>query len=216
MNKLLVCDMAGTTVKDNGRVARCFHQALVEYGAPASEESMRAHMGRGKLDTIKALLGEHQAGDCFGRFRTILEESYRTNPAEPMEDVETMLQWVKSKGHPISLNTGFYRKVANIILDTLGWVESGLVDSVICDDDVSQGRPAPYMIFRSMEAHGIYDVRDVAYVGDTTSDMASGRNAMVKLNMGVLSGGETPEALYKAGANAVVPSAIILIKLLPW
>ncbi len=215
-SRLLVCDMAGTTVEDNGRVAQCFQQALGEFGVDTNYAEIQKLMGRGKLATITALLGEEKAPTCFSRFRTILEDSYQTKPAQPLKGAEELLHWAKNRGYFVSLNTGFYREVTETILQTLQWREHGLVDSVFCDDDVSQGRPAPYMIFRSMEAHGIHDIRNVVYVGDTVSDMASGRNARVKMTVGLTAGGEEPVRLYRAGASAVVPSLSVLIKLLPW
>lgn len=74
-----------------------------------------------------------------------------------------------------------------MLLAALGW-EAGTVDAVICGDDVPQGRPAPYMIFRCMEATGALSVGRVANVGDTVLDLRAGYNAGVRLNVGVLTG----------------------------
>ena len=74
-----------------------------------------------------------------------------------------------------------------MLLGRLGWAE-GIVDAVVCGDDVTRGRPAPYLIFRAMEATGASSVHKVASVGDTTLDLQAGYNAGVRWNVGVLSG----------------------------
>lgn len=73
-----------------------------------------------------------------------------------------------------------------------------MVGAVVCGDDVSEGRPAPYLIFRAMEATGTYRVDEVANVGDTVSDLCAGDNASVRFNIGVLSGAHDQARLLKA------------------
>jgi phosphonatase-like hydrolase len=94
----------------------------------------------------------------------------------------------------VALNTGFDRDTARLLLDALGWT-TGKVDAIVCGDEVPRGRPAPYMIFRCMEAAGATSVRRVANVGDTTLDLRAGHNAGVALNIGVLSGAHGCELL---------------------
>ena len=50
------------------------------------------------------------------------------------------------------------------------------------------GRPAPYMIFRAMEAVGVTQWREVINVGDTPLDLQAGTNAGVLGVAGVLTG----------------------------
>ena len=83
------------------------------------------------------------------------------------------------------------------LLDVLGWRE-GVLDAVVCVDDVPAGRPAPYMIFRAMELTGIRDVRRVLTAGDTTRDLQAGMNAGAGFVVGVLSGSQTAEELSAA------------------
>src|SRR5207248_1699193 len=44
-------------------------------------------------------------------------------------------------------------------------------------DDVAAGRPAPWMVFRIMEAAGVFPPAAVVKVGDTVPDVEEGRNA---------------------------------------
>jgi phosphoglycolate phosphatase-like HAD superfamily hydrolase len=86
---------------------------------------------------------------------------------------------------------------------------------VVCGDDVTQGRPAPYLIFRAMEATGASSVHSVANVGDTTLDLQAGHNAGVRWNVGVLSGAHDRQALERAPHTHLLLSVAELTGLWP-
>jgi len=94
----------------------------------------------------------------------------------------------------------------------VGW-EKDAADAVVCGDDVSQGRPAPYLIYRAMEATGVISVRRVANVGDTVLDLQAGWNAAVQWNIGVLSGAHTKEQLVREPHTHLLPSVAALLSL---
>jgi phosphonoacetaldehyde hydrolase len=50
-------------------------------------------------------------------------------------------------------------------------------DHVITADDVSHGRPAPWMLFRSAERLGVYPMRCIAAIDDTPVGIEAGRSA---------------------------------------
>jgi phosphoglycolate phosphatase-like HAD superfamily hydrolase len=89
------------------------------------------------------------------------------------------------------------------------------VDAVVCGDDVAQGRPAPFLIFRCMEATATICVHRVAVVGDTTLDLQAADNAGVQWQIGVLSGAHAREQLeqqphsHLLGSVAELPSVWI-------
>ncbi len=93
---------------------------------------------------------------------------------------------IRAHGVKVALNTGFDRDLTAHVLTLLGWRDA--VDTVVCGDDVTAGRPAPYLIFHAMEATGVVDVATVANVGDTVLDLGAGANAGVRWNIGVWSG----------------------------
>jgi phosphonatase-like hydrolase len=84
------------------------------------------------------------------------------------------------------LNTGFDRTIAGLIIEAVGWQSA--VDSIVCGDDVAEGRPAPDLIFKSMERTGVSAVRRVMAVGDTVLDLRAGKRAGAGWVVGVLSG----------------------------
>src|SRR5204863_5166106 len=102
--------------------------------------------------------------------------------------------WLRERGVKVALNTGFDREITELLLAGLGWTH-GVVDAVVCGDEVRRGRPAPQLIFRCMEATEVDSVHEIAVVGDTTLDLQSGHNAGARWNVGVLSGAHSREQL---------------------
>ena len=80
--------------------------------------------------------------------------------------------WLRAKGVKIALNTGFDRATTDLIIEAVGW-GNGVADAIICwRADVTLGRPAPYLIFRSMEATGVTSVHKVMRSANTVLDSA--------------------------------------------
>jgi len=57
----------------------------------------------------------------------------------------------------LATTTGFDRVLTTQVLTHLGWQHYFVAS--ITSDDVADGRPAPYMLFRAMEAAHVNDVR---------------------------------------------------------
>ena len=93
------------------------------------------------------------------------------------------------------MDTGFSRPIADAIIGRLGW--SDLIDASVASDEVERGRPYPDMIFRAMELTNVADVRNVAKVGDTASDMRQGTEAGCSWVVGVTTGAYSAAALQR-------------------
>jgi phosphonatase-like hydrolase len=216
--QLVVFDMAGTTVQDQHEVEKCFAQACAETGLPVSENRILSLQGYSKIEVFR-LLWEEKIGKehpeyqenvfvSYDTFTYILESHYRTQPVFPTEGCLETFQFLRENNIKIALTTGFYRKVTNFILDKLGWLEgldssyvnttgNAFIDVSIASDEVEKGRPEPFMIYRAMEKLGIDEKKAVINVGDTPSDLQSGKKAGVRLSLGVTNGTHTHEQLQK-------------------
>ncbi|MCO6511890.1 MAG: phosphonatase-like hydrolase [Aridibacter famidurans] len=208
--RLVVFDMAGTTVRDAGQVADSFVSALKEHGYEISEEELTAVRGASKKEGVARLIpegpdSEQKAASVYETFRKNLEDRYRLDAAAPVEGAEEVFRWLRSLGVLVALNTGFDRDITGLLISALGW-DSGIVDAVVCGDDVDEGRPAPFLIFKAMKATGIEDVLRVANVGDTSRDLEAGQSAGVRWNIGVLSGAHDRGRLESAPHTHILPS----------
>jgi phosphonatase-like hydrolase len=190
--KLVVFDMAGTTVKDTGQVTAAFTAALAEHNIAVTAEQLSSVRGSSKRQAVLHFIPEgpdrtDRAERAYASFREHLAKRYKIEGVEPIAGAERVFQWLREHGVRVVLNTGFDRDITGLLLTALNWRE-GIVDAVVCGDDVKQGRPAPYLIFHAMEATGTTSVRQVANVGDTVLDLKAAHNAGTQWNIGVLSG----------------------------
>lgn len=189
--ELVVCDMAGTTVRDTGQVPQAFTSALAAHGITVTPQAINNLRGASKRLAILNLVPEGtdraaRAEQVYNTFCEHLAQVFN-GTVEPVPGAREAIDTLRGRGVRVALNTGFDRDTTNLLLDALRW-RQGVVDAVVCGDEVAQGRPAPYMIFHCMEATGVTDVRRVANAGDTVLDLQAGHNAGVALNIGVLSG----------------------------
>ncbi len=190
--KLVVFDWAGTTV-DFGCLAPvgAFVAVFAERGVTVPVAEARGPMGLHKKDHIRVLL-QGPAGErwrqAVGRDWTEadVEELYRqVTPmqvaaarlhAELCPGVLECVAELRRHGVKIAATTGYFREAADVCYTAAA--EQGYVpDFVICADEVPAGRPAPWMLFRCMEALGVYPPAAVVAVGDTPADMQAAKNA---------------------------------------
>jgi phosphonatase-like hydrolase len=199
---LVVCDLAGTTVRDRGEVPGAFEAALREAGLRYDPAEVHGWRGASKREVVARLLerqggGKGDGGErIYRRFRAHLLA--RLSDAAPLSlpGVHETFERLKAGGMRVALTTGFDREVAEAVLGGVSW--AGLLDAWISGDDVPRGRPAPFMIFRAMERCGAEDVRRVAVVGDTRLDLEAAWNAGAGWRIGVLSGAHDRPTLAAA------------------
>lgn len=234
--KLVVLDMAGTTVLDQHEVEFCFKQAAVKNHLQASDDRILALQGYAKLLVFRMLweeqLGsghlqiEEKAQQSYQDFTEILENHYKSNPIYPTEGCLELFTYLHSKGIVIALTTGFYRKVADIILAKLGWGQSlngnymnltnksGIHISITPDEVGGKGRPAPDMIEYAMRLAGIQDKSQVINIGDTPVDLLFGKNAAVRLALGVCNGTHTRAQLSQHPNDGLMEKINDLIEII--
>lgn len=211
--KLVVFDMAGTTVKDKNYVGLAFQQAMKAHGHEVSIEEINPMMGYEKPLAIKMMLERHgnEAEEItetlisaiHDDFVSAMVHFYQTSEeVKPLPNVEATFHQLKVKGIKIGLDTGFSRRIAEIILDRLNW--STLVDIMVASDDVPRGRPFPDMIHKMMEELNINDPQEIAKVGDTEVDVNEGINSGCKYSIGITTGAFTREELLKYHPTHVI------------
>ncbi|GEE02817.1 phosphonoacetaldehyde hydrolase [Gordonia spumicola] len=223
MIKLAAFDIAGTTVDDGGAVYEALRGCVEELGATVADADLSHWMGTDKVAAIENLarlggvtLGRDEVLGAFARFQEILAERYRIDPPRAIPGVEELIARLRTAGVKVALTTGFDRAVAVPLLASLGWSTGGgdgvVLDAVITTDDVPAGRPAPYMIFRAMEATGVVDTAAVLAAGDTAVDVQAADNAGA-ISVGVLTGQTPAETLEAVGADHVLDSVVDIVKL---
>jgi phosphonatase-like hydrolase len=224
--RLVVFDMAGTTVRDDGAVEAAFLAAADSTGLSVDRQAIHARRGLSKRRVFRELWGLHGAVDdadvarladaSHAAFRAALAATFEKQPVAATEGCVDCFAQLRAAGIAIALTTGFHRAVTDTILARLGWDE-GLdhrrmgppdtaIQASVCSEDVPQGRPAPDMIHRAMRLLAVDDPCYVAKVGDTPADLEAGRNAGCGMTLGVTNGSHTEDQLARHPSDGLLPS----------
>lgn len=189
----IIFDWAGTLIDFGCRAPlAAFLDAFEAGGLPISEEVARRPMGTHKRDHAREILNypevaarvradlkrepdEEMVGELYADFT---ERLHRLLPAyaSPIPGVVETLGWLRERGVRLGGTTGYTRAMMDVI-QPLALAGGVVLESVICADEVSHARPAPWACFRLAEKFGIYPMARGLKIGDTAADMAEGRNA---------------------------------------
>lgn len=213
--ELVVFDIAGTTVKDNGNINEAFRNAFLNAGIEVSEAEVNLVMGYRKLEAIETiiqkyaqnLLPTNTVNTIHEDFTKAMVYFYENDThLAPLPYTKEIFEWLKSKKIKIALDTGFTRVITNTILKKLRWDKSNLIDVVVCSDEVSEGRPAPQMIQAIMQQTGVTNAKKVVKVGDTEVDVNEGKNAGCLYTIAVTTGAFTKQQLLQYNPDFIIDS----------
>lgn len=208
--ELVVLDMAGTTVRDDGVVEQAFQRAAERTGVaermPWAEalQYVRDTMGMSKIDVFTHLAAGDVAAAtaATAAFEGAYAEIIAEQGAAEIPGAADAIRALRDAGLSVVLTTGFAPVTRDALIDALGWGD--LVDLALSPIDAGRGRPAPDLVLTALLRMGASSVQAVAVAGDTASDVESGRRAGAGFVAGVLSGAHDRAAL--AGADAVLDS----------
>jgi phosphonatase-like hydrolase len=216
---LVVLDMAGTTVRDDGVVDEAFVAALaavgIQPGSPqfaAAGTYVRDTMGQSKAEVFAALLDPDEAARATEAFALAYEKIVADGRVAPMNGAVELFATLRDHDVKICLTTGFAPSTRDAVIDALGW--RAQIDLALSPADCGRGRPQPDMIFGAMERLGVSDAGAVAVVGDTVSDLEAGTNAGARAVIGVLSGAHDRATLLTAPHTDLIDDITGLIGVL--
>jgi phosphonatase-like hydrolase len=201
--QLVVFDLAGTTIEDDGAVLRCLVETAQAYDLPGTPDELNALMGMNKREVFGLLAAqlhpdnpaqaERLADAALETFIGKMKAAYDDHLA-PMPGAEDTFAFLRARGIKVATDTGFDATIGGLIMERLNW-PGRLIDLAVFSSDVPRGRPAPYMIFHAMQRLDVLDVRQVMKLGDSPADLEEGANAGCAEVIGVLSGAHTAATL---------------------
>lgn len=217
--EVVVLDLAGTTIRDDGLVERAFELAAIRTGladGDALEEALeyvRDTMGQSKIDVFRALAdSEEDAQRANEAFEAAYAELIEDEGVEEIPGAAEAIRALKDAGIAVVLTTGFSPDTRDALLETLGWTD--LADAALSPADAGRGRPYPDLPLTALLRVEGSSVQQLVVVGDTVSDIESGVNAGAGLVVGVLTGAHDQDELEDAGADAIIRSIADLPALL--
>lgn len=200
--RLVVLDVGGTLIEDHGEVPDSMRSAFLGGGLDVSLNEIGEWRGASKRGMVRHFVElRREAGpDREALIERIYDDfSRRANEAyqdvQPIKGAEDALKRLKQTNLLLATSTGFDRPLNEFIFRHFDWHKYFAAN--ITSDDVVDGRPSPFMIFRAMEATHVDRVADVVAVGDTPLDLQAASNAQVRGIVGVSSGAATAERLSR-------------------
>jgi phosphonatase-like hydrolase len=216
--KLLVCDMAGTTVNEGGIVYKTLYNTIKGYDIYIKPDDMKNWYGVNKTEVLQHFINtdnEYKDNETIlpqmlDSFKKNLKKSYFEDKSVKLMDpgLPDLFNSFRERGIKIALNTGYSVDIQEALLDTLNMRD--FTDGYISSESVPHGRPEPFMIQELMTRFDINESNQVVKIGDSINDILEGKNAGCFKSIGVLSGAESKEKLLDAGADLVIDSVMDL------
>ena len=188
-------------------VVRGHLHAVAPYLPPMSEADMMARFGGPPAKTFATLLGDPgRAAEAVRRF-----EDYHAAHADEVRlfvGARALLDALRRRGHALALWTGRDRASTEQLLATHGL--AGLVDTMVCGDDLPTHKPDSAGMREILQRLG-RTADETLYVGDAEADVQAGvaagvRTLFIRHGREVVADllaqawcvTETPEAAYAA------------------
>lgn len=210
--KMVVFDMAGTTVDEGNLVYKTLHKTLISNGIHCTlADVLTQGAGKEKRNAIVDIISFLNApitieaiDQIFIQFLQELAEAYRNTIVFPQKNAESLFEILHQKNILIVLNTGYDSVTAHSLLAKLNWEIGVTIDYLVTASDVINGRPNPDMILLAMKQFEISDPSTVAKVGDSIIDIEEGKNANCGLVVGITTGAHNTKQLASAEPDFII------------
>ena len=210
--KMIVCDMAGTIIKENNIVYKTLYEVIKSFNDSLLQEDINKFKGFNKLEVIDHFVKKQGLPiresrllikQSNNKFNSLLKEKYSVDKNVKLihPHLPNLLNTLRDNDKKIVLNTGYNKEIQNILIDKFSL--NKCIDDYISSEEVKVGRPYPYMIYNLMERNNIKNIDQVIKIGDTPVDILEGQNAGC-FTIGVLSGASTYEELNAHSPNIII------------
>ncbi len=213
MKKAVIFDLDGTLLDTLSSIEYCSNKALAAAGyAPREREEYKYFVGDGAKTLIKRALAA--AGDPEGRdfdkaFAAYGEvfRDYCMYEVKPYAGIRELLEALAQKGVKTAvLSNKQDAETKRVVASFFG---EGAFSQVRGQVEGMPVKPHPAGALRILELWGL-EGRDVIYLGDTGTDMATGK-AIRALTLGALWGFRKAEELQEGGADALLKKPMELL-----
>ena len=171
-------------------------------------EKLKDYKGGGTLDLMKAVYGDRYSLKELKKMsdekEIIFRRIYKGN-VKPIKGFIEFLSDLKSKNILIGLASNAIRKNVTLTLNELGVYD--LFDSIICGDEVSNGKPNPEMFNSTLERFGLKKENCLIFE-DSIEGVSGAINSGISV-IGVMSS-SSEDILKKAGCFKTIDDYIDL------
>ncbi len=189
----VIFDWAGTTIDHGSRApASVVVEVFRRRGVEVTVDEARGPMGKAKRDHLAsvfalprvaaawtALYGRHPVDadidEIYANFLP-LQKSTLSQHCDVIPGVRETVAECRRRGLKVGGSTGYTQELMDVVVP-LARANGYSPDVSVCTDDVPQGRPAPWLLFRAAEALNVFPMSAVVAVDDTGVGIQAGINA---------------------------------------
>ena len=216
MKKACIFDLDGTLTQTLASIARPTNLTLRHFGLPEMPvENFRYYAGDGIDNTLRRALRD--VGDPEGRFFAegieMCRRWYREDPlfeVRPYPRITELLSRLREKGVLLAVCSNKPHENAVPVVETI--FGPGVFAAIQGQTERVPMKPDPTGVLRILEALGV-SRDECLYVGDTNTDMQTGKNAGV-FTVGVTWGFRDRQELEAGNADRIIDDPLELPDLL--
>lgn len=214
MKRAVIFDLDGTLADTLESMQYCSNYAIGTCGFPEiALEKFKVFVGDGAATLIKRCLA--YSGDIEGtnfekaflNYQIFFKEHCMYH-VKPYDGICEMLDILKQNGIKIAvLSNKPHERTIDVVEQLFG---KGYFDEVLGQEDHRPKKPHPDGVFDLAERLGVA-LEEIVYVGDTNTDMMTGKNAKVR-TVGVLWGFRDREELEAFHADRIAEKPIDILQ----
>ena len=214
MKKAVIFDLDGTLTDTLKSLWKSTNMALATAGLPPHEiDSYKYFAGNGAKELIrKSLIAD---GDTeLVHFDSVMEaynrifEEYCMYEVKPYDGIPELLKALKEKGLHLAVNSNKPQpRTVDVVEEIFG---KDMFDLLVGQCEERRRKPAPDGVNYILEQLHL-NKEDVLYIGDTCTDMQTGKSAGV-FTVGVLWGFRDRQELVENHADAIIEKPLELLQ----
>ena len=214
MKKAVIFDLDGTLTNTLKSLWKSTNMALATAGLPPHEiDSYKYFAGNGAKELIrKSLIAD---GDTeLVHFDSVMEaynrifEEYCMYEVKPYDGIRELLKALKEKGLHLAVNSNKPQpRTVDVVEEIFG---KDMFDLLVGQCEERRRKPAPDGVNYILEQLDL-DKADVLYIGDTCTDMQTGKSAGV-FTVGALWGFRERQELVENHADAIIEKPLELLQ----
>lgn len=213
MKKLAIFDLDGTLSDTINAIKYCADTALAPFGfGPFTIEQYKYFVGDGADELIKRCLiagGDKELNffeRVFGNYKEVFKEHCMYD-VKPYEGIPELVMDLKKKGLKLAvLSNKPHRETIEVVESLFGKETFHYLQGYTPE---IERKPSAEGVFRILEKLNV-EKEDIIYIGDTSTDMQTGKNAGV-LTVGVLWGFRDEKELVENKADIILKTPLELL-----
>ena len=216
MKRAVIFDLDGTLSDTIASIKYCGDRAVGAFGyGPFTEQQYKYFVGDGAANLIRRALaagGDEELvhfEEAFALYREIFKD-YCMYQVHPYEGIPELIAGLKERGLKLAVLSNKPHAESISVVETL--FGKGCFDMIQGQKDGVAIKPSPQGVFQILEQFGM-DAEDILYLGDTATDMKTGKSAGA-FTVGALWGFRDREELMEGGADAIVEHPLQVLELI--